>query len=109
MGAAIGRATGGGEEVGVGADSQFPHRGAFELRGGRVVPRRVDLYLIYVECIAGLDEFSLSYVWSYVFIVFFRRSSWWVQQVVTSDVTTRTTFFACLIGEVKRVVLVGCC
>ena len=54
MGAATGRATRGSEEVGTGIDSQCPQRGAFNVVGGRVCPRGVGLFLVYVECMAGL-------------------------------------------------------
>ena len=33
---------------------------SFQLSGGRVGPRSVGLYLVYVECMAGWTELSLS-------------------------------------------------
>ena len=61
MDAARGRAAGGGDEVGTGADCQCPQRGAFSLVGGELV-RVVLVYTWYTWCMAGLTEFRLSYV-----------------------------------------------
>ena len=78
-----------------------------QLSRERVGPRRVGLYLVYAECMAGLIELSLSYVWLRKCCLVFRRSSWWIHFAVASVVPT--SFFALLSnGEVKRAVLVGC-
>ena len=80
---------------------------SFQLGGGRGCPRSVGQYLVYVECMAGLIELGLSYVWLRQCCFVFRRSSWWIQQVVALAVPA--TFFALLlIGGVKRAVRVGC-
>ena len=59
MGAATGRATGGGEEVVASVDSRCQQRGAFSLVVGELV-RVALVYASYTQCMAGLIDLSFE-------------------------------------------------